>query len=50
VHREVWKLRIFQDARYTDLIALCHDAIATVLPNRVGDAQKVGCKIYECLG
>jgi hypothetical protein len=41
--RRVWRLRVFQDQRYQELIAACEIAIAAVSGNRVGRVQKVGC-------
>ena len=39
----VWRLRIFQTACYTDLVAECVLTMATVLPNRVLVQTRLGC-------
>ncbi len=39
----VWRLRIFQDARYTGLITECREAIAAVAPSCVSMVQRAGC-------
>jgi hypothetical protein len=41
--RGVWRLRIFQDARYVDLIETGAQAMSTVSGTRVGRVKKVGC-------
>src|SRR5205823_4843983 len=41
--RRVWRLRIFQDARYTGLIAECIRAVSSVAPSRVSTVQRAGC-------
>jgi hypothetical protein len=46
--RDVYKLRIVQDNKYPDLIEQCKIAMLAVLGNKVGVAQKEGCKeIYS---
>jgi len=45
--RDVWRLRIVQDARYTRLIELCGDTIEAVAKRRAGYVRKIGCvEIY----
>lgn len=41
--KNVWRLRIFQDQRYTNLIAACTSAMAEVGGVRVGHVQRIGC-------
>jgi hypothetical protein len=41
--KRVWKLRIFQDAKYSNLIRRCETAIWVVASLRPGTAAKVGC-------
>ena len=52
-HRGVFKLRIFLDVRYPEIITECRDAIAMVLPARSEDRRRVedeGCvEVYSCL-
>ena len=44
----VWRLRIFQDQRYTGLIAECRLAIGVLTRTRVALMQQVGCvEIYS---
>jgi hypothetical protein len=42
-HPRSYKLRIVLDQKYPGIIAECAAAMAAVLPNRVGQAQKIGC-------
>src|SRR5438309_2278686 len=41
--KEVWRLRIFQDTRYTGLIGECRLAMASVTPTRVSLTKCIGC-------
>lgn len=41
--KNVWRLRIFQDQRYRNLIAACTSAMAEVGGVRVGHVQRIGC-------
>jgi hypothetical protein len=41
--RAVWRLRIFQDARYVDLITACDQVVSAVSRTRVQHVKKVGC-------
>jgi len=41
--RDVWRLRIFQDARYSDLIDLCREVMGSISGTRVGVVQRPGC-------
>jgi hypothetical protein len=41
--RDVWRLRIFQTAKYVDHIEECAIAMHAVLPNNVGFLNKQGC-------
>jgi hypothetical protein len=41
--RDVYKLRIVQDKRYTELIKLCADSIPVVCPCKVGFVPREGC-------
>lgn len=46
--RDVWRLRIFQDARYVGLIDECADAIRTVGVREPGQIRRQGCtEIYS---
>ncbi len=38
-----YKLRITLDEKYPNIVSECKAAMAAVLPNRVGKAQKIGC-------
>ena len=40
---EVWRLRIFQDARYVGLIAECRLAMSVISPTRVSLMNQMGC-------
>jgi hypothetical protein len=42
-HREVYKLRVVLDTRYPGIIAECAEAMAAVLPNKVGRFGRSGC-------
>lgn len=46
--KQVWKLRIFQDMRYTRLILAGEHAMAKVSGRRVGRATKIGCVDSYC--
>jgi hypothetical protein len=39
----VWRLRIFQDQRYTGLIEECRLAMGAVTLSRIGVTQRIGC-------
>jgi hypothetical protein len=43
--RGVWRLRIFQDARYVGLIDECKRAMGAVTPTRIGTVQCIGCVV-----
>lgn len=38
--KPVWKLRLFQDARYSRLLAECSRAMFNIVPNRIGRVQR----------
>lgn len=45
--RNVWRLRIFQDARYQGLVGACSRSIGLICGNRVGRIKRDGCvEIY----
>jgi hypothetical protein len=46
--RAVWKLRIFQDNRYPQLVAGCKAAMAEVTGCRPGIAKRTGCQEIYC--
>jgi hypothetical protein len=46
--RNVWRLRIFQDARYPGLIAACADAMTAVAGNPTCMVQRIGCVEVNC--
>src|SRR5690349_3344912 len=41
--RNVWRLRIFQDQRYVELIEACREAVTAVSRGRTGLVRKTGC-------
>ena len=46
--RHVWRLRIFQDARYTRLVDECVQAIRVVADREAGQVSKQGCTEIYC--
>ncbi|MBI2782106.1 MAG: transcriptional regulator [Chloroflexi bacterium] len=46
--RHVWRLRIFQDKRYTSLVGQCREAIRSITQRDAGTVGKLGCvEIYS---